>query len=131
VSSRSLNWPAAPNLSPPTDDRPAVKIDPDGNETSGLRMPDQALPIATFTGFNKTREKSVNICDAGATFPFAATRAAREASKDPRLSLVERYGSRAYFVATLRVIADKLVREKLLLPSDADAYIAAGKVAPF
>jgi hypothetical protein len=131
VSSRSLNWPAAPNLSPPAEDRPAVKIDPDGNETSGLRMPDQALPIATFTGFNKTREKAANVCDAGATFPFAATRAARETSKDPRLSLVERYGSRAYFVATLRVIADKLVREKLLLSSDADAYVAAGKVAPF
>jgi Alpha/beta hydrolase domain len=131
VPARSLNWPAAPNLSPPADDRPAVKIDPDGNETSGLRMPDQALPIATFTGFNKTREKATNVCDAGATFPFAATRAVREASKDPRLSLVERYGSRAYFVATLRVIADKLVREKLLLPSDADAYVAAGKVAPF
>lgn len=129
---RSLNWPAIPNLpSPPADDRPAVKIDSDGNETSGLRMPDQALPLATFTGFNKTHDKAAAVCAAGATFPFAATRAAREENRDPRLSLVERYGSRAYFVATLRVIADKLVREKLLLPSDADAYVAAGKVAPF
>lgn len=129
---RSLNWPAIPDLpSPPADDRPAVKIDRDGNETAGLRLPDQALPVATFAGFNKTRDKAANLCDAGATFPFAATRAAREASKDSRPSLVERYGSRAYFVATLRVIADKLVREKLLLPSDADAYVAAGKIAPF
>ncbi len=129
---RLLNWPKIPNLPPPpADDRPAVKIDLDGNETSGLCMPDQALPVATFVSFNAQRDKSGKPCAGGVLLPFPAMRAAREASNDPRLSLMERYGSRAYFVATLRVIADKLVREKLLLPQDADAYVAAGKVAPF
>ena len=48
-----------------------------------------------------------------------------------RPSLVERYGSRAYFVATMRVVADKLVKERLLLQRDADDYVAAAKTAPF
>lgn len=129
---RMLNWPEIPDFSPPpADDRPMLRIDVDGNQTSGLRMPDQILPIATFVSFNARRDTSGKPCDGGGVFPFAATRAAREANHDPRLSLVERYGSRAYYVATLRVVADRLVRERLLLPQDADAYVAAGKVAPF
>jgi hypothetical protein len=44
---------------------------------------------------------------------------------------VERYGSRAYFVATMRVVADRLVKERLLLKEDADAYVATAKQAPF
>lgn len=132
ATARTLNWPKIPNLpSPPADDRPVVKIDVDGNETSGLRMPDRALPVATFVNVGARRDKSGKACDGGAVLPFAATRAARGAINDPRLSLVERYGSRAYFVATLRVVTDRLVREKLLLPQDADAYVAAGKLAPF
>jgi len=65
------------------------------------------------------------------TLPFAASKAEREKNGDPRPSLVERYGSRAYFVATMRVVADRLVRARLLLSEDADAYVAAAKTAPF
>jgi hypothetical protein len=107
------------------------RIDVDGNETAGLRLPDQALPIATFVGFNARRDKDGPACEAGSAFPFASARPDREKSGDPRLSLVERYGSRAYFAATMRVVADKLVKERLLLKEDADAYVAAGKTAPF
>jgi len=107
------------------------KIDVDGNETSGLRLPDQALPIATFTGWNGAKDKAPGACVAGATFPLTPNRAAREAARDPRQSLIERYGARSYFVAALRSVADKLVKERLLLPQDADAYVAAGKQAPF
>ena len=103
----------------------------DGNESSGLRLPDQALPIATFTGWNAARDKAKGDCASGAKLPFPISRAAREASGDPRQSLPERYGSRAYFVGALRSVADRLVKERLLLPQDADAYVAAGKEAPF
>ena len=129
---RDLNWPKIPNMpAPPTDARLAPAIDPDGNETSGLRLPDQALPIATFTGWNAGKDSAKGGCAAGAKFPFPISRAAREASGDPRQSLPERYGSRAYFVAALRSVADKLAKERLLLPQDADAYVAEGKKAPF
>jgi hypothetical protein len=130
---RDLKWPKIPNMPapPPRDARLAPTIDPDGNETSGLRLPDQALPIATFTGWNAAKDPSKGGCAAGAKFPFPLSRTAREANGDPRQSLPERYGSRAYFVAALRSVSDKLVKERLLLPQDADAYVAEGKKAPF
>ena len=129
---KSLAGPKIPGLSaPPADDRLAPKIDVDGNETSGLRLPDQALPIATFTGWNASKDALAPVCLAGAEFAFAPTRAEREAAGDPRQSLVERYGARSYFVAALRSVASKLVKERLLLSRDADAYVAAGKEAPF
>ncbi|WP_363350447.1 alpha/beta hydrolase domain-containing protein [Methylocystis echinoides] len=132
VQAAALAWPKIPGLSaPPGPSRRAPKIDADGNELSGLRLPDQALPIATFTGFNARKDPKGPACAAGAALPFPATKAEREKTGDPRASLVERYGSRAYFVATMRVVADKLVRERLLLKEDADAYVAAAKQAPF
>ncbi len=128
----SLAWPKIPGLpAPPPGARLVPKIDVDGNESSGLRLPDQALPIATFTGWNAVRDKTKGDCASGAKLPFPISRAAREASGDPRQSLPERYGSRAYFVGALRSVADRLVKERLLLPQDADAYVAAGKEAPF
>ena len=128
----SLAWPKIPGLPPPPPGARLVpKIDVDGNESSGLRLPDHALPIATFTGWNAARDRSKGDCASGAKLPFPISRAAREASGDPRQSLPERYGSRAYFVGALRSVADRLVKERLLLPQDADAYVAAGKEAPF
>jgi hypothetical protein len=43
------------------------------------------------------------------------------------LSLEERYGSRAAFVAKIKAAADALVSERLLLPADAAAYVAAAE----
>ena len=132
ASAQALKWPKIPALPPaPQGDRRVPKIDADGNETVGLRLPDLALPIATFTGFNAQRNERGRRCVAGAAIPFAATKADREKTGDARPALVERYGSRAYFVATMRIVADKLVKERLLLQKDADAYVAAARLAPF
>lgn len=131
VEARTIVWPKIPNLPTPPSAEAIPKIDADGNETAGLRLPDQALPIATFTSFNAKKDPKGDACAAGAMLPFPSTKADREKTSDPRASLMERYGSRAYFVATMRVIADKLVKERLLLKEDADAYVAAAKQAPF
>jgi len=129
---QDLKWPKIPGLpAPPEGARRVPKIDADGNEIAGLRLPDVALPVATLTGFNAQKNKKGPPCAAAAAIPFAATKSDREKNLDPRPALVERYGSRAYFVATMRVIADKLVKERLLLQQDADAYVAAARSAPF
>ncbi len=132
IEAAALVWPkiAGVPAAPATVGR-VPRLDADGNERAGLRLPDHALPVATYMGFNARKDGSGPACDAGAMAPFPATRADREKSGDPRLSLVERYGSRAYFVATMRVVADKLVKERLLLKEDADAYVTAAKQAPF
>jgi hypothetical protein len=60
--------------------------------------------------------------------PFARTKEEREAAGDPRPSLAERYGSREAYVAAVEAAAAALVAERLLLPADAAAYVAAAEV---
>jgi hypothetical protein len=133
VSARDARWPKLPGLEAlPKNDGLVPAVDVDGNETGGLRMPDQAVPLGTFTGWNVPKEKNGPSCDGvGAFSPFAKSKAERDKTSDPRLSMQERYGLRDFYVATVRTIADKLVRERLLLKHDADAYVAAAKKAPF
>ena len=99
-------------------------IDVDGNETSGICLPGQVVPLGTYTGWNLYKAVEADLCDRDGTYlPFAKTKAEREASGDPRLSLEERYGSKEAYVAKVRTAADALVRERLLLPGDAAAYV--------
>jgi Alpha/beta hydrolase domain len=59
----------------------------------------------------------------GSFIPFAATRAERIATGDPRLSMEERYPSKEAYIAAFRKAADDLVAERYLLPEDADLLI--------
>lgn len=59
----------------------------------------------------------------GGYIPFANTRAEREARKDPRPSLQERYGDHAGFVAAVRKATMNMIAEGFLLPEDADGVI--------
>ena len=99
-------------------------VDADGNETSGIRLPDQAVPLGTFTGWNVYKGVETDLCDRdGAYLPFAKTKSEREANGDIRLSLEERYGSKDAYAARLKAAADELVANRLLLPGDAEAYV--------
>jgi hypothetical protein len=98
------------------------QVDRDGNETSGVRLPEQSVPLATLTGWN-LRDASVGAPDVmstqvGSFIPFARTKAEREKSGDPRLSLEERYGTKDAFLKKVEQAAQPLVREHLLLERD-------------
>jgi hypothetical protein len=54
----------------------------------------------------------------GATLPFAPTQSAREASGDPRLSIEERYASKADYLDRITKAAQALVAEGYLLEDD-------------
>jgi hypothetical protein len=100
-------------------------VDSDGNDRAGLKLPDIAVPLGTYTGFNlyKPPYPAGEMCDRDGSFlPFASTDAQR-ASGDPRPSLAARYASRAHYVALVREAAQRLVAERLLLPEDADRYV--------
>ena len=98
------------------------QVDRDGNETSGLRLPEQSVPLATLTGWNM-RDASVGAPDimstqVGSFIPFARTKAEREKSGDPRPSLEERYGTKEAFLKKVEAAAQPLVRDHLLLERD-------------
>jgi hypothetical protein len=59
--------------------------------------------------------------------PFVRTKAERQASGDPRLSLEERYHSHAGYVTAVTEAANKLVKSRLLLQADADAMVEQAK----
>jgi hypothetical protein len=101
-------------------------VDADGNETAGIRLPDIAVPLATFTGWNVYKAAPSELCDRDGSYsPFAKTKAEREAAHDPRPSVAERYGSRAGYLMRLSVAAAALVGQRLLLPEDAADYLKA------
>jgi hypothetical protein len=59
--------------------------------------------------------------------PFARIRDERMARQNPRLSLQERYGTHANYVARVRQAAANAVARGFLLQPDADALIAEAK----
>ncbi len=113
--------------------RPLVtQVDADGNETAGVLLPDIAVPLATYTGWNlyKAPLPEGELCDRFGTYvPFAATRAEREAKGDPRLSIEERYGDHAAYVRKVEAAAKQLVGERLLLAEDAERFVTQAKSA--
>ncbi|MXZ71532.1 MAG: hypothetical protein F4Z04_08525 [Acidobacteria bacterium] len=100
--------------------------DRDGHDVAGIRTIDIAAPVGTNTGWNlyAAGPRGRDLCGlTGSFFPFARTRAEREANGDPRLSLEERYGDHAGFVAAVRRAADESVARRILLPEDADVIV--------
>ncbi|WP_421988408.1 alpha/beta hydrolase domain-containing protein [Roseococcus sp.] len=104
------------------------RVDADGNAIGGVRNLALEVPKASYTGWNPRAEgfAAGALCyNTGAVLPFAATRAEREATGDPRLSLAERYAAPADYVAAVRAAAGRLAAERLLLPEDVEAVTAA------
>ena len=102
------------------------KTDIDGNDVAGIRVPDVAAPVATYSGWNlRANPQGANDgCDAsGQKVNFAPTRAERLARGDPRLSLEERYPTHDSYVQAVTNAAEDLQQQRLLLQQDVDLYI--------
>ena len=102
------------------------KVDADGNEAAGIRLPDIAGPLATYTGWNEYKPPYPvgEIADRdGSCLPLALDKAAREASGDPRPSIAERYKSGGDYVARVQAVVDELLADRLLLAEDAERYL--------
>ena len=111
-------------------------VDADGNDIPGIRPVELLVPLATFTGWNPRHPDQGVPGDLmsmlGSTLPFASTRAAREASGDPRASIEERYGSRAAYLERAREAANELVAQRHMLAEDVDAVVErAGRLWDF
>jgi hypothetical protein len=102
------------------------QVDRDGNDLAGRLTTTVRAPLGTYTGWNLYREDlwKNHLCSLTGTFvPFARTRAERDASGDPRLSLEERYGTQEGYVQAVERAAKQLVKERYLLQVDADRLI--------
>lgn len=104
------------------------QVNLDGNETSGIRHPELSVPLATYTGwnFNNPANGDPNQLSplTGAYIPFASTRAEREKNNDPRLSIEERYSSKADYLQQVRLAGEALINQRYLLPNDLSAILA-------
>jgi hypothetical protein len=102
-------------------------VDRDGNEVTGIRLPDLSVPLATYLGWNLRHpdigapEQLMSLM--GATIPFPATREEREKRGDPRLSIAERYPTKTDYLAQIRRAANALVEEGYLLAEDLDFVV--------
>ncbi|HEV2521896.1 MAG TPA: alpha/beta hydrolase domain-containing protein [Candidatus Acidoferrales bacterium] len=105
------------------------RVDSDGNDLGGIRLPEQAVPLGTYTDWafrsEQTGAPNTLIAMAGSYIPFAKTRADREKSQDPRLSVEERYGNRAEYVRRVEAAAKELVNERYLLQEDVAPIVTA------
>ncbi len=142
VALADLKFPSIPGVAKPTRKREAYRldfggeppkigspyptlvpqVDEDGNDRSGIRLPEIAAPLATNTGWN-LRTSAIGgegelYSMAGSWIPFARTKAGREKTGDPRRSVEERYRSREDYLGRIDAAAQALVREGYLLEQD-------------
>lgn len=111
-----LNGPIYPSFIP--------KTDADGNDIAGVRLPDVRVPLNTYTGWALRRAGlgENDGCEAaGQRIPFPTTKAAREASGDPRLSIAERYPTFLDYYYQVTQAVNDFVAERFLLREDAPA----------
>jgi hypothetical protein len=106
------------------------QVDQDGNDIAGVHMPEIQAPLATYTGWN-LRAPEVGApnqlaTQIGSFIPFAKTKAEREKTGDPRLSIEERYSSKDDYLAKFRSAAESLVKDGFLLPQDVAPLVQRG-----
>lgn len=95
------------------------QVDSDGNDIGGIRLPEQAVPLGTYTDW-AFRSETIGSPDtliamAGSFIPFAKTKPERERNSDPRPSIAERYTSRADYQRLVSEAATRLVQGRYLL----------------
>ncbi len=113
---------------PPTLGPPFATLVPqvnlDGNETTGIRMPDIQVPLASYTGWN-LRSAKIGAPDqlysmAGSSIWFPLSKADRKKRKDPRPAIEERYPTKNDYLDKITAAAQDLVKEGFVLERDVD-----------
>src|SRR6185312_11563792 len=142
VAVHNVNYPKIPGLrlplhkreayrldfstEPPKADTPYIslvpQVDRNGIDEGGIRLPEVAVPLATYLGWN-LRSPAIGAPDEmstleGSWIPFAGTRAEREADHDPRESIEERYPSKRDYLDRVSNAASELVHDRFMLAGD-------------
>jgi Alpha/beta hydrolase domain len=103
------------------------QVDADGNDMSGIRLPEVAVPLGTYTGWNVTVPQLAGLGYLagliGGFEPFPLTREQREKGGDARLSIAERYSSRQEYLDGVKRAAEELVRQRFMRADDVAAVV--------
>jgi hypothetical protein len=143
VTSSALRFPRIPGVNvvkeayapkrPDSGVYPALvpQVNADGNETSGIQLPELRYPLATYMGWN-LRNPSVGAPTEqypliGSMVAFPRTRAEREKSGDPRLSIEERYKDEQEYLSKIESAARELAKQRFLLEADVPQVVARAK----
>jgi hypothetical protein len=101
------------------------QVDADGIDVGGIRMPEVAVPLGTFTGWNLRSAEVGAPAEmyslTGAWMPFSATKAGREQTHDRRPSIEERYRNKEDYLQKVDAAARELIATGLLLDRDTGA----------
>ena len=101
------------------------QVDADGNGIAGIRMPDLAVPLATYTGWNLFNDRSgptdVLSSMQGSYIPLPRTAADRQRTSDPRASIAERYRDKDQYLGLVTKAANDLAGQGFLLADDVAA----------
>jgi len=107
------------------------QVDADGNDVAGVRLPEVAVPLGTYTGWNvdnlQLGELGYLAGLVGGFEPFAGTREQRLANGDSRLSIAERYKGRQDYLDKVRRAAGDLVRQRFLRAEDVGAVLQSAE----
>jgi hypothetical protein len=99
------------------------QVDADGNELGGIRLPEIAAPLATYTGWNlRTAEIGAagqRLAFLGSFVALPKTAAEAAAAHDPRVPIAARYKGFEDYKAQFQRALDGLVRERYVLAEDA------------
>jgi len=103
------------------------QVNSDGNDVSGIRLPEVAVPLGTYTGWNVTVPQLSDLRYlaglVGGFEPFPFTRDQREQSGDARRSIGERYKNRQDYLDRVKQAADDLVRQRFMRGEDVPAVV--------
>jgi alpha/beta hydrolase family protein len=105
-------------VAPPSGERAyrtlVCRVDADGNEVAGIRLPDIAVPLATYTGWNEYKPPypKGELADRDGSYLVF-----------PAEKIAQRYRSHADFVAKVEAAVGQLLKDRLLLQQDANSYL--------
>ncbi len=97
-------------------------VDDEGIELAGIKLPAVSVPLATYSGWNvrgaSSGAEGMLGRWAGSQWPLARSAAERQATNDPRRSILERYPTHAQYIGRVAQAALQLHKQRLLLEED-------------
>jgi len=107
------------------------RVDADGNDLGGIRLPEIAVPLATYTGWNlrsaATGAPTERTAFLGSFLPLPRNAEDAAASHDPRKPLDARYKSYDDYRAQFEKSLSKLIKDRYILPEDGQRLMDRSK----